>query len=399
MFVPQDGSVALPMMFLLLILWGSWPACRKMGGSANIDFEMVYVVIQVVVSIVLCASFGMAVAEDFEHFDNSDLISVMAKELQRKPAAVALSLLAGVFLCIGDFVMACAIDLLGVTIACPLGFGIPLTLGSCINYAIEPKADPRLLFPGVVCCLCGMLLDTASHANRKEEVVTGSSPGSMLPVQYQQGTCATTMQPLPVALQKEPGEESNPIEVVANARKEQDQGNTHWNWRHLLVPIFGGSCCCAAGPICTAAGALGGLDPYVIQCAFMVGQLCTVLPLLSMYAVLVQPKSLEASTSSKIPFAILKHVLASIQKAPRSFFWNAMAGVCTGTGWFLFQVGTPVVSRAVGFIFGCSSPLTCVFYGVFIFHEFHGQPLRAKLYSAFATFFFGAAIALMSYSS
>merc|ERR1712060_671385 len=101
----------------------------------------------------------------------------------------------------------------------------------------------------------------------------------------------------------------------------------------------------------------------------------------------------------RIPGAILTHFCRSVHKAPRAAFWNAMAGVCTGTGWFLFQVGTPVVSRAVGFIFGCSSPLTCIFFGILIFREFHGQPCRAKLYSALATVFFVAAMVLMSIAS
>lgn len=174
--MPEDGSAALPMMFLLLIVWGSWPSCRKMSGSGNIEFEVCYVLTQFVLGMLLCVSFGMAAIEDTRHFSGALFTDVLRTELQLKPGATGLSILAGVSLCIGDFVMACAIDLLGVTVACPVGFGIPLTLGSTLNYVIEPKADPRLLFPGIVCCVLGMLLDTASHASRKKELPTAVAP-------------------------------------------------------------------------------------------------------------------------------------------------------------------------------------------------------------------------------
>eukprot|EP00747_Dinoflagellata_sp_TGD_P120721 gnl/TRDRNA2_/TRDRNA2_173306_c4_seq5.p1 gnl/TRDRNA2_/TRDRNA2_173306_c4~~gnl/TRDRNA2_/TRDRNA2_173306_c4_seq5.p1 ORF type:complete len:393 (-),score=63.06 gnl/TRDRNA2_/TRDRNA2_173306_c4_seq5:138-1316(-) len=391
MFVPQDGSVALPMMFLLLIVWGSWPAARKMGGSGNVEFEMCYVLVQFVVSMVLCATFGMAAVDGVEHFDGLLFTDVLSDELQKKTAAMALSVLAGVFLCIGDFVMAVAIDLLGVTIACPVGFGIPLTIGTTLNYVLEPKADPALLFPGILCCLCGMLSDTASHAHRKDdEGGSPSEPSSLEPGKHGDAKSSA---------EKQPANDCEPIGLVINEPKEQDQGRAAWNWKLLLVPILGGSCCCAAGPICTAAGALGGLDPYVILFGFMIGQMLTLVPLLSIYVVAVKPESFVAAPGVPIPLAVLKHFLRSVPKAPRAFFWNAIAGLCTGTGWFLFQVGTPVVSRAVGFIFGCSSPLTCMFYGMFVFREFHGQPLRAKLYSILAAFFFATAMTLMSVAS
>ena len=37
--------------------------------------------------------------------------------------------------------MACAIDLLGLAVACPVGFGLALTYGTALSYVIEPKSD------------------------------------------------------------------------------------------------------------------------------------------------------------------------------------------------------------------------------------------------------------------
>merc|ERR1712194_530977 len=286
----------------------------------------------------------------------------------------------GMVLCIGDFVMACAIDLLGLTIACPIGFSISLIFGSTVTYVIEPKADPLLLFPGIVCNLCGMLFDTASHAKMVER-----EPKSTLD---EPSACGIAAGP----------QDDKPVEpVIGDSPDRKCSIDAHRKWKLLLVPLLGGSCCAASGPIVTVAGALGHLDPYVIACLFMVGQLLALLPVLTAYVMLVKPGSLIVSRC--IPAAILTHFANSLQKAPRSSFWNAMAGLCTGSGWWLFLVGTPVVSRAVGFTFGCSAPLTCIFYGVVIFGEFRGQPRQAQVYSCFATCFFVAAMAFMTVAS
>jgi len=432
MFVPEDGSAALPMMFLLLIVWGSWPSCRKMSGSGNIEFEVCYVLTQFVLGMLLCVSFGMAAIEDTRHFSGALFTDVLRTELQLKPGATGLSILAGVSLCIGDFVMACAIDLLGVTVACPVGFGIPLTLGSTLNYVIEPKADPRLLFPGIVCCVLGMLLDTASHASRKKELPTATAPPEPA-VPTTTGQCkgerasgnpdretpvhkfpgivccilgmlsGLMMGAAPHANRKEELPAGMPPELEVPSEKGGEVSGApdgqSWNWKLLLVPILGGSCCAAAGAISTAAAAMGKLDPYVILFAFMIGQLMAVLPMLCIYTMIAQPKPLSGLSPVQLPRAILERFVAVSRKSPRSTLWNAMAGFCTGSGWFLFHIGTPVVSRAVGFIFGCSSPLTCIFFGVFIFREFDGQPFRPKACAALATLAFAAAMTLMTVAS
>merc|ERR1712194_980927 len=177
----------------------------------------------------------------------------------------------GMVLCIGDFVMACAIDLLGVTIACPIGFSIPLIFGSTVTYVIEPKADPLLLFPGIVCNLCGMLFDTASHAKMIER-----EPESAL---YEPSACGIAASP----------QDGKPVETaIGESLDRKCSIDASRKWKVLLLPLLGGSCCAASGPICTVAGALGHLDPYILTCAFMVGQLLALLPLLTAYVMLVK---------------------------------------------------------------------------------------------------------------
>lgn len=403
MFVPESSEAALPMMFLLWCFWGSWPLARKQGGSGNAEFGLTYVFAQFLVTVLLCCSMGMANPQSTRHFDSRVFTEVLADELEHKAGAVLLSCFAGAILCLGDFLMACAIDVFGVVVACPVGFGIALTAGTTLNYVIEPRADPQLLFPGVACCLLGMLCNTASLVGKEHRdsssIPEGSSKADadveITVVSVDGATLeATTTDPAPKVNSQEVAVVVSSEEALAG----QETRNTKLKWYFWLLPLIGGSCCASFGPITTAAATFGKLDPYAVYFAFMAGQLVTVLPMISVYSTL-SGLSGEVSTIKRIwqaPCLVLKSYVDSRRKSPRGLAWNCLAGFATGSGYFFFFVGSPVVSRAVGFIFGCSGLLLSIFFGVFVFKEYHGASCRQKSFVAFATAFLVFALGLMS---
>lgn len=351
MFTPESSEAALPMMFLLWLFWGSWPLCRKQGQTGNAEFGITYVVTQVFVTMVLCFSMGMMRFEGKRHFDERSFPEVLREEVQERFGAILLSAFAGAVLCAGDFIMACAIDVFGVVVACPIGFGIALTAGTTMNYVIEPEADPRLLFPGVLACLLGMLCDAASHA---------------LPDANEYG------------------------KTSSNGSSNGTDESSH-KWYHWFLPLSGGVCCASFGPISTAAATFGELDPYAVYFFFMIGQLLMVLPMISIYTMAV-----EASARSwRAPLLVLQRYADVSRKSPKGLYWNCMAGVATGGGYFLYFIGSPVVSRAVGFIFGTSGLLLSIFAGIFVFKEYTHASRRKKALVAGATFFLVSALGLM----
>jgi glucose uptake protein len=374
MFVPGGSDVALPMMFLLWFSWGAWPAARKQGGSSNVEFGLSYVFTQFTITTLLCFSVGMLRAQGARHFDTRLFSDVIVAEVKSKTGAVLLSSLAGSILCLGDFLMACAIDVFGVVVACPVGFGIALTAGTTLNYIIEPRADPKLLFPGLASCVMGMLCNAASHA-RTDHTRDPSEDSNT--TNREIGLEKTNCETIPLVKQ---------VPLRGATRKD-----TCYMW---LLPLIGGSCCASFGPISTAAATFGKLDPYAVYFSFMLGQLLTVVPMISVYCSV--QGSFETSTILQTPRGVLQAYIRSCRQRPKAFTWNCLAGLATGTGYFMFFIGTPVVSRAVGFIFGCSSVLLSIILGIFVFKEYENASCGQKALVACAAMFLVLALALMS---
>ena len=145
MFAPESSHVALPMMFLMWFCWGIWPPLRKQGGSANEHFGLTAVVSQNLLCLFFSFTMGMMNPEGVPNFDSSQFPQVVSHDLSEKLPAVFVAISAGVVICCAEFVLAKAIDVLGVAVAIPMGFGISMLWGTAASYAIEPTADARLM--------------------------------------------------------------------------------------------------------------------------------------------------------------------------------------------------------------------------------------------------------------
>ncbi|CAE7446867.1 UPS4 [Symbiodinium natans] len=381
MFSPGSSDVALPMMFALWFCWGIWPSARKQGGSDNVNFGLTYIFSQILVSLLLCFTLGMVNPADVRHFDEELFPQMLWKDLSEKFAAVLVAVLAGVLLCSGDFVMAKAIDVLGLAVACPIGFGLALTFGTGLSYAIEPKADPRLLFPGLGACLLGILCDAASHAQSPKQSAGSSQDDANASKAKSLGkTSAATADEVKV--------------VVA-----QTDQNGHDRFVFLL-PIAGGLLCGSMGPINTAAATAGQLHPFSQFFSFMMGQLVAIFPLVSAFHwISLGSEGRRSRSFWCIPCTLWSSYLGACKQRRKAMLWDAFAGTCVGTGYFLFMVGTPVVSKAVGFIFGSSSLLLSVLMGVLAFKELSGASGRQKALCGCCVAFLVAALALMCVAS
>ncbi|CAJ1330237.1 unnamed protein product [Effrenium voratum] len=137
------------------------------------------------------------------------------------------------------------------------------------------------------------------------------------------------------------------------------------------------------------------ISPFSILFAFMLGQLCTIFPLVCVYSFFTGPKDLPF----RIPSSLEKGYLSSLRQSKKAVFWNALAGVNVGLGYFLYLVGSAVVSRAVAFIFGTSSQLLAVLMGVCVFKELQGKSLRQKGLCLLGVIFLMSAMGLMCAAS
>ncbi|CAE7688891.1 UPS4 [Symbiodinium sp. CCMP2456] len=416
MFAPESSDVALPMMLVMWFCFGIWPSLRKKGGSDTVNFGLTYVFAQVLITLCMCFTFGMANPVDAKHFDTEQFTQTLQKDISeklacilgrhrlegpfapRKSFAVLTAMIAGVSLCSGDFIMAKAIDvllglapscanflfsgyrrLLGLAVACPIGFGLALTYGTALTYAIEPKADPHLLFPGLGACLLGMLCNAASQAEPRKSA--GASEDDV-----RKSKAESSDKTSPVAVEE--------VKIVAS---QPSQGHGGHGWYVFLLPIAGGLGCGSMSPITTAAATEGQLHPFSQLFSFMMGQLVAIFPLVSaFYWIALGSEGRRGRSPWQIPCAIWKGYFKQYRKA---LMWDALAGICVGLGYFMFMTGTPVVSKAVGWIFGSSSLLLSVVMGVLVFKELRGKSSRQQMLCAFCVVFLVTALALMCAAS
>mmetsp|Transcript_96557 Transcript_96557/g.133887 ORF Transcript_96557/g.133887 Transcript_96557/m.133887 type:complete len:371 (-) Transcript_96557:349-1461(-) len=367
MFAPESSDVALPMMFLMWFCWGVWPPLRKKGGSDNEHFGLTAVISQNLLCLFFSFTLGMANPDGVPNFDSRQFPQMVAQDTSERLPAVVLAVSSGVVICCAEFVLAKAIDVLGVAIAVPTGFGISMLWGTAASYAIEPTADAKLLFTGLGACLLGLFCDAASKLdNHKEEAP-------------QQGAMTG--------------------DVEACASKVHLASGSDMDRRRFLLPVVGGLMFGCNPPMQTAAATIGQLSPYVQMVAFMLGKLLTIFPLACAYVCLSGGCTGSSAVKPWLPCAVWSGYLEACRKRPKALLFDALCGACVGIGHCMFFVGTPVVSKAVGSIFGTSSLLLSVLLGVVLFKELAGKSLTQKALCALSVSFLSAALALMSAAS
>jgi glucose uptake protein len=156
MFIPQVYAVALAMMILSMICWGSWANTQKATGSWR--FELFYW--DYVGGILLCS---ILIGLTFGHTDAASPDSFFRNLAAADAAHLAYAFLGGIVFNIANILIVAAIAIAGMAVAFPVGIGMALVIGSVLNYIITPKGNPLLLFGGVALVCVAIVLDAFAY--------------------------------------------------------------------------------------------------------------------------------------------------------------------------------------------------------------------------------------------
>src|SRR5215470_15416766 len=137
MFIPQVYVVALLMMLLSMICWGSWANTQKLVGKWRFElFYWDYVWGILILSLLVGFTLGRTDAASPDSFVNN----LGTADTSHLLMAIA-----------------------GLAVAFPIGIGLALVIGATLNYVVTPKGNPLLLFGGIALVCIAIVLDALAY--------------------------------------------------------------------------------------------------------------------------------------------------------------------------------------------------------------------------------------------
>ena len=170
MILPTTYAVALLLLVLSMLCWGSWANTFKL--SRNWRFELFYFdyAIGVVIAAVVAAFTFGSMGENLSFLDN---LSITGKR------QIAMAFVAGGVFNLANMLLVAAISLSGMAVAFPVGIGLALVIGVVWNYILQPAGNPILLFSGALLVVLAILVDALAYRNHGATAGSGAKGFSM----------------------------------------------------------------------------------------------------------------------------------------------------------------------------------------------------------------------------
>ena len=167
MFIPTLYPLALFMMVLSMICWGSWANTQKL--CKNWRFELFYWdYIWGILLIALLMGFTLG------RTDVASPDSFVSNLRCADGRHLLLAFLGGVVFNVGNILLVAAIAIAGLAVAFPIGIGLALVIGSVLNYVIMPKGNPLLLFGGIFLVCVAIVFDALAYRQLVKDMTLSS---------------------------------------------------------------------------------------------------------------------------------------------------------------------------------------------------------------------------------
>jgi glucose uptake protein len=171
-FQPQTYVVALILMFVTMLCWGSWANTVK--ACPGYRFQLFYW--DYVIGLFLGAlvwgltlgsfgSYGSPMFRDLHQADTNHLVY---------------ALLGGAIFNVANLLLVAAIDIAGLAVAFPVGIGIALVVGAISSYIFSPSGNPLLLFGGILLVTVAIVLDAFAYRLREVQHKSLSARGVVI---------------------------------------------------------------------------------------------------------------------------------------------------------------------------------------------------------------------------
>jgi glucose uptake protein len=174
MYQPEAYFAALLFMVISMLCWGSWANTMKL--TPGYAFQLFYwdYIVGILLGTLLWGftlgsngHSGLAFLNDLRQADTTHILYALA---------------GGAVFNIANLLLVAAIDIAGMAVAFPVGIGLALVVGVLLNYALEPKGNPFLLFGGVTIVMLAIVLDALAYRRREQTAKFVSARGIQIAV-------------------------------------------------------------------------------------------------------------------------------------------------------------------------------------------------------------------------
>ncbi|HEX9638009.1 MAG TPA: multidrug DMT transporter permease [Acidobacteriota bacterium] len=155
MFIPETYGLALLMMIVCMICWGSWANTYKL--TQNVRFELFYwdYAIGIFVMALLLA-FTLGSWRGGEEAFLPNLTQATGPRL-------ALAMAGGTVFNLANILLVAAISIAGLAVAFPVAIGTALVLGTILTYLVQRSGNATMLFAGVALALVAIVADALAY--------------------------------------------------------------------------------------------------------------------------------------------------------------------------------------------------------------------------------------------
>ena len=172
MYQPETYGIALLLMLISMICWGSWANTVKLTPSWPFQlFYWDYVIGTILASFVWGLTLGSlhggpgAFLSNLHQADASHILYAVA---------------GGVVFNVANLLLVAAIEIAGLAVAFPVGIGLTLVVGVLMNYILAPKGNPLVLLCGVLLVVMAIVLDAMAYRRREQSAKAVSMRGLVL---------------------------------------------------------------------------------------------------------------------------------------------------------------------------------------------------------------------------
>jgi len=156
MFTPQTYPMALLLMTLSMLCWGSWANTQKITRSW--PFELYYFDYTLGLLVV-----ALAIGLTLGRIHPSSVDSFFLNLQTASPRSLWLAFAGGAVFSVGNILIVAAISVAGMAVAFPIGAGLALVLGAVLNYVVAPAGNPVLIFSGIGLVCIAIALDALAY--------------------------------------------------------------------------------------------------------------------------------------------------------------------------------------------------------------------------------------------